>query len=91
MLFVLAEKIRVMNANYHDTIAYEKSPYFLRKIDEQNRLLKIWGIELEYENQRLIHLYEKLVGNGQIGSTDSKELMRYLARTRIVFRNTYRT
>lgn len=79
---ILSNQITEYEDCYQNALSYEKSPYFLRKTDEQEKLIKEYENEIERQNRLFITLYEKYVSNGQINNTDIHELLQYLAKVR---------
>jgi hypothetical protein len=79
---ILTEGIKELEDCYHSTLDYERSPYFLRKANQQDTLLTECSNELERQRQLFITLYEGYIISNQIHKTDIQELLRYLARVR---------
>jgi uncharacterized Zn finger protein (UPF0148 family) len=85
---ILAERIKELEDSYHNMLDYERSPYFLRKANQQDTLLTEYSNELERQRQLFITLYEENIINDQIHKTDIQELLRYLARVRSALEGT---
>ncbi|MCL2033833.1 MAG: recombinase family protein [Oscillospiraceae bacterium] len=82
VFYMLSNKIKRLGIEFRDTLAYEKSPYFLKKTKKEDTMLQV----NEQEINRLFHLfkqlYEESVINNTIYSTDIQELLRHLTQVR---------
>ena len=78
----LSDKIKQLGVDYHDILAYEKSPYFLRKMAEQDKLILTYGQEIVRQFQLFKQLYEESVSNHTIRSADTQGLLRHLEHVR---------
>ncbi|MCL1976245.1 MAG: recombinase family protein [Firmicutes bacterium] len=82
VFLVLAKRIDELRICYQDTIAYEKSPYYLRKTGEQAMTIQAYEQELERQFQVFKRLYEESIIKHTIRSADIQGLLRHLLRVR---------
>jgi len=80
----LAKRINDLRTCYQDTIAYERSPYFLKKTYDQAKMIQSMELELERQFQVFTRLYEESIINKTNRSADTQGLLQHMARVRSI-------
>jgi len=78
----LAKRINDLRICYQGTIAYERSPYFLKKTYDQANVIHSLEQERERQFQVFTRLYEESIINKTNRSADTRGLLKHMARVR---------
>jgi DNA invertase Pin-like site-specific DNA recombinase len=76
--------INELRTDYLNTVAYEKSPYFQKKVDEQDKMVEIYKKKLNHYLEVFKRLYEKSITNHTNSSADTQGLLRHMLHVRTV-------
>jgi hypothetical protein len=87
VFLILCELFEQFHAEHQEMLDFEKNPYFLNKMSEQNQLLQAYGKELDRHIQLIQTVYEYGVSNHLSRSADHRELMRYLSNAHSLLQN----
>jgi hypothetical protein len=80
----LMERLNDLRTCYQNTIAYEKSLYFLRKADKQDKTIQTYEKELERQFQVFKRIFEESVIKHTNRSADIQGLLQHLMRIRTI-------
>ena len=80
----LTIRINDLRICYQDTIAYERSPYFLKKTYDQAKMIQSMEQERERQFQVYTRLYEESIINKTNRSADTHGLLQHMARVRTI-------
>jgi glutamine synthetase adenylyltransferase len=82
VLLKLSEIAAEQQRSYEIALAYENSLFFQTRITEHERLLQHYDSEIKRQDTLFQKVYEGMIENHSITSSDMQELMRYLRRVR---------